>query len=68
MLYSEHMEGDESEACSATPALSLWFWLTVVNVMAMAILRMPMLEQKSLRERILEQQRRARKPRQGGQT
>ena len=46
MLYSEHMEGDEGEACSATPALSLWFWLTVVNVMAIAILRMPMLEQK----------------------
>jgi hypothetical protein len=48
--------------------MSLWFWLTVVNVpllalMAIAILRMPMLEQKSPRERFLEQQRRARKPR-----
>jgi hypothetical protein len=52
--------------------MSLWFWLTVVNVpllalMAIAILRMPMLEQKSPRERF-EQQRRAREPLQGGQT
>ena len=46
--------------------MSLWFWLTVVNVpllalMAIAIVKVPMLEERSPRERFLEQQRRARR-------
>ena len=50
--------------------MSLWFWLTVVNVpllalMAIAIVKVPMLEEKSPRERFLEQQRRARRGRYG---
>ena len=50
--------------------MSLWFWLTVVNVpllalMAIAIVKVPMLEERSPREDFLEQQRRARRGRYG---
>jgi hypothetical protein len=50
--------------------MSLWFWVTVVNVpllalMAVAIVKVPIIEEKSPRERFLEQQRRARRGRYG---
>ena len=52
--------------------MSLWFWLpccqrpALLALMAIAIVKVPMLEEKSPRERfLLEQQRRARRGRYG---
>jgi hypothetical protein len=62
-VYGRQLVGQSSK--EGMP-MSLWFWLTVVNVpllalVAIAILKVPMLEQRSPRERFLEQQRRSRR-------